>query len=75
MDILKSPAGFELLTYKFGVNALTHCASLESDNFGKNIYKITLDFIVNSINSVNMGVSHTTSKRKFHMKLYDGSSL
>lgn len=51
MEIFKSPAGFEILTYKYGVNALTHCASLESDNFGENIYKITLDFIVNSINS------------------------
>lgn len=44
--MLKSPAGFELMTYMFIEKPLTHCATLIGDNFGKEtINKITLDFI------------------------------
>lgn len=47
VKILKSQAGFELMTYRFVVNPLTHCTMLLGDNFGKEtIDKITLDFIV-----------------------------
>mgnify|MGYP005952079729 CR=1 FL=1 len=42
---LKSPAGFELMTYKSVVNPLTHCATLIGDNNGKETtYVITLHF-------------------------------
>lgn len=44
---VQSPAGFEAMTYRFEVNAPTHCSTLLSTNFGKqkNI-KIILDFMV-----------------------------
>lgn len=47
VKILKSPSRLELMTYIFGVNPLTHCATLLiGDNFGKKtIYKITLDIV------------------------------
>lgn len=34
------------MTYRFVVNAPTHCAPLLGSNFGKeNVYKVMLDFI------------------------------
>lgn len=41
------PAGFELMTYKFIVNPLTHCVTMFVDTIRKEAnYIITLDFIV-----------------------------
>lgn len=50
--ITKAPAGFELITYIFVVNALTHCATVLSNYFGKDkVYKTVLDFFFISIGS------------------------
>lgn len=35
MKIIISPAGFELMTYRFLDNALTHCTTLLGNNFAK----------------------------------------
>lgn len=32
---IKPPEGFELMTYKFIINYLTHCATQLGNNFGK----------------------------------------
>lgn len=41
-------AGFELMTFRFVVNALTNCATLFSNNFGEEkLHKFVLDFIAN----------------------------
>lgn len=59
-QIIKAPAGFELVTLRFVVNAPTHCAMLFGTNlFGGGIIKIMLDFIVYFYRKyVNMEVSH-----------------
>lgn len=45
VKIIKAPAGFELKTIRFVVNALTHCATLLADNFGgKHFLNYTLSF-------------------------------
>lgn len=47
VKLTKTPDGFELMTYRFLVNALTHFATLLGKNFGKEQnYTIILDFIV-----------------------------
>lgn len=62
--ITKAPAGFELITYIFVVNALTHSATVLSNYFGKDKnYKTVLDFFLfRSEVHVrhNMELSHTT---------------
>lgn len=45
--IIKAPEGFEVMTYKFAVNALTHCAMLLYNSVGKELnYKIVIHFTV-----------------------------
>lgn len=52
--ITKAPAGFELITNRFVVNALTHCATVLSNYFGKDkVYKTILDFVFISIRSTS----------------------
>lgn len=53
LKLIKAPAVIELMTYRFVVNAITNCAKLLSNNFGKgNIHKINiLDFIVSIVNT------------------------
>lgn len=55
---IKAPAGFELITYRFDINTLTHYATLLGNNLGKEkIYEIRLYFA--EIRH-NMEVSHIT---------------
>lgn len=37
LEILKSPAGLELMTYRLVAKHLIHCATLLGDKFGKEI--------------------------------------
>ena len=47
VEILKAPAGFKLMTYRFIVNPLTHCTTLFGNKFGKQkVLKIMLQFMV-----------------------------
>lgn len=48
VKIIKNPAaGFELITYRFIVNAQNNCVTLLGNNFVKEkIFKIILDFFV-----------------------------
>lgn len=62
VKILKGPAGFKLVTYKFVTNGLTNWATLLDNIFWlENINKIILYFIAYFDRKChNMGVSHTT---------------
>lgn len=45
--------GIEFMTYRCVVNALNHCATLLSNNFGReSINEIILDFIVSSLGNL-----------------------
>lgn len=47
VKLIKALAGFELLTYRFVANALTNCATLLGNNFGKDFFfLIKLDFFL-----------------------------
>lgn len=53
---IKASAIFELMAYRFVVNALTHCVTLFGNNFGKeNIYKIILDYTISIGNTQKYG--------------------
>lgn len=56
---VQSPAGFEAMTYRFEVNAPTHCSTLLGTNFGKEKlqkFYLILWFIFIGITSQNGGV-------------------
>lgn len=72
VKILKCSAGFELMTYKFVENHLTHCATLLDDNFWKEtfieLYLILLFILINS-------TSHGSVSYHLMLLLFTASSF
>lgn len=59
--MLKSPAGFVIMTYIFVMNPLTHSATLLGENFRKETFcKTTLDFIL---------INGTSQRVPYHLKV------
>lgn len=56
---LKSPAGFEVMTIRFAVNTITHCATLIGGSFRERNYSLNY---TRKIVRHNMEMSHTTLK-------------
>lgn len=49
VNIIKAPAGFELMTYRLVVNALTHCATVFCNKVGKKITRLYLILLFISV--------------------------
>lgn len=46
VKFIEASVGYKLMTNKFVVNALTHCTTLLSNNWGKeNVYEFMLDYL------------------------------
>lgn len=45
VNIIKAPVGCELMDYSFKVNTLTHCTTLLSNKFGKEIFFTKIKYV------------------------------